>query len=106
MSYEPTNWKAGDVVTSAKLNKLEQGVANAGGGVLVVGTVPVANRIVCDKTAAEMWAAAKAGAVVIDGGTFVYLVLQSIMDEGYTFICTNDTTFSAEFDDEKPYIVL
>ena len=34
MSYEPTNWKTGDVVTSAKLNKLEQGVA--GGGVLKV----------------------------------------------------------------------
>lgn len=28
MAYEPTNWKAGDVVTSAKLNKLEQGLAN------------------------------------------------------------------------------
>lgn len=36
MSYEPTNWKAGDTVTSAKLNKLEQGVASAGGGVLLV----------------------------------------------------------------------
>lgn len=35
MAYEPTNWKTGDVVTSAKLNKLEQGVA-AGSGVLVV----------------------------------------------------------------------
>lgn len=29
MAYEPTTWKSGDVVTSAKLNKLEQGVANA-----------------------------------------------------------------------------
>lgn len=28
MSYTPTIWKAGDLVTSAKLNKLEQGVAN------------------------------------------------------------------------------
>ena len=28
MSYEPTNWKAGDTVTSAKLNKLEQGIKN------------------------------------------------------------------------------
>lgn len=37
MSYTPTNWKTGDVVTSAKLNKLENGVADAGGGgVLVV----------------------------------------------------------------------
>lgn len=32
MSYTPTEWKTGDVVTSAKLNKLEQGVADAGGG--------------------------------------------------------------------------
>ena len=35
MSYEPTNWKDGDLVTSAKLNKLEQGVAN-GGGIFIV----------------------------------------------------------------------
>lgn len=34
MAYEPTNWKTGDVVTSAKLNKIEQGIAD--GGVLVV----------------------------------------------------------------------
>ena len=40
MAYNPTNWKSGDVVTSAKLNKLEQGVADAGGGgVLVVNVV-------------------------------------------------------------------
>lgn len=32
MSYEPTNWKDGDLVTAKKLNKLEQGVANSGGG--------------------------------------------------------------------------
>lgn len=30
MAYEPTNWKAGDIVTSAKLNKMEQGIAGAG----------------------------------------------------------------------------
>ena len=42
MSYEPTVWKDGDLVTSAKLNKIEQGVAAAGGtttgGVMVVET--------------------------------------------------------------------
>ena len=36
MSYEPTNWKDGDLVTSAKLNKLEQGVANGGGSVFMI----------------------------------------------------------------------
>lgn len=35
MNYEPTNWKDGDLVTSTKLNKIEQGIAEA--GVLVVG---------------------------------------------------------------------
>lgn len=29
MSYEPTTWKDGDLVTSAKLNKMEQGIVNA-----------------------------------------------------------------------------
>lgn len=35
MSYTPTTWAAGDTVTAAKLNKIEQGIAS-GGGVLVV----------------------------------------------------------------------
>lgn len=34
--YTPTEWKKGDIVTSEKLNKLEQGVANA---VLVANTI-------------------------------------------------------------------
>lgn len=38
MSYEPTNWKTGDVVTAPKLNKLEAGVANAG-EILVVKAI-------------------------------------------------------------------
>lgn len=36
MAYEPTVWQAGDTITSARLNKLEQGVAEGGGGVYVV----------------------------------------------------------------------
>ena len=32
MSYTPTEWKSGDVITSEKLNNLEQGVADASGG--------------------------------------------------------------------------
>lgn len=29
MAYEPTEWKSGDVVTSAKLNKIEGGIVGA-----------------------------------------------------------------------------
>lgn len=39
MSYEPTVWQAGDTITSARLNKLEQGVAGGGGGTMVVTIV-------------------------------------------------------------------
>lgn len=32
MSYTPTNWVTGDTVTATKLNKIEQGIAEAVGG--------------------------------------------------------------------------
>lgn len=67
MSYEPTNWKTGDVVTSAKLNKLEQGVA---GGVLVAHLDEETGNV--DKTWQEIYDALADGKtvtcfVVIDG---------------------------------------
>lgn len=30
MGYNPTTWESGDVISSAKLNNIEQGIANAG----------------------------------------------------------------------------
>lgn len=45
MAYEKQNWKTGDVVTSAKLNHMEDGIADSGGIVSVkvqlVDTAPV-----------------------------------------------------------------
>ena len=32
MSYTPTTWATGDTITAAALNKMEQGIASAGGG--------------------------------------------------------------------------
>ena len=53
MSYEPTNWKDGDIVTSAKLNKLEQGVAGAG-GILIANVVNDNGNDRLDKTWQEI----------------------------------------------------
>ena len=36
MAYTKNNWKSGDVVTSSKLNHMEDGIADAG-GTLVIG---------------------------------------------------------------------
>lgn len=63
MSYEPTEWKKGDVVTSQKLNKLEQGIAGAG-GVLVLSGTPSEGKFTLNKTAGEIIEASKVGLVM------------------------------------------
>lgn len=50
MAYTPTTWNRGDTVTSTKLNKLEQGVANAGSAVIITD-----NGTSLDKTFAEIY---------------------------------------------------
>lgn len=52
MSYTPTQWATGDIITAEKLNKLENGVANAGGGGVLV--VHVNENGVLDKTWKEI----------------------------------------------------
>jgi len=62
MSYTPTEWNTGDVITSAKLNKLEQGVAEAGGsggGFLKVGFDT--ETLTLDKTWKQIFDALSAG---------------------------------------------
>lgn len=39
MSYTPTTWAAGDTVTSAKLNKIEQGITNIQGIKVIQATI-------------------------------------------------------------------
>ena len=38
MSYTPTTWQTGDTITAAGLNKMEQGIAGAGGCLVVNAT--------------------------------------------------------------------
>lgn len=40
MSYTPTSWSTGDTITAAAMNKIENGIANAGGGVDAVVWFP------------------------------------------------------------------
>lgn len=61
MSYEPTNWKTGDVVTSAKLNKLEQGVASGGGMVVTMTFASDTGKHSLDKNYKEISEAVQSG---------------------------------------------
>lgn len=77
MSYEPTTWKSGDVVTSAKLNKIEQGISSNDlfYVVNIEGAVDAESLPSIDKTNAEIYAAHNAGKIVIGyDGYYTYKV--------------------------------
>lgn len=81
MSYEPTNWKTGDVVTSAKLNKIENGIAGAVGNMIVHETVTKdGNTTICtlDKTWKEINDVFMAG-----GGVYIMNNYTGSQDTGY-----------------------
>ena len=85
MSYTPTNWSKGDVVTSAKLNKLEQGVADAGDIFVVTFNTDNTNWT-ADKTCAETKAAIESGkrvfASLSGSGDFFEMFLKEEPDLG------------------------
>lgn len=61
MSYTPTTWTTGDTITATKLNKIENGVANAGSAVIVTET-----NNTLDKTFAEIYD-------LVHSGTLCYI---------------------------------
>ena len=68
MSYTPTEWKTGDIVTSQKLNKLENGLAAVGYGtfkVTIASTIDEPPKLTMNKTWQEIKNAFDAGLVVI-----------------------------------------
>lgn len=67
MSYNPTNWTSGDIITSEKLNKIEQGIADAAenSNNNNVFLVNVDNQGICDKTAYEIKTAVLTGKQVV-----------------------------------------
>lgn len=66
MSYTPTSWQNGDVITSAKLNKIENGIANAGGGTGILFATVDLSTASLDKTWQEI-ANANAAYIIMSG---------------------------------------
>lgn len=92
MAYEPTNWKTGDVVTSAKLNKLENAVANGGALKLNFIVDKGAGTTTIDKTYAEIKEA-------VLSGVYVFGVLQ----DDSPFIIVYPCQFEESTDPEDEY---
>ena len=92
MSYTPTTWQAGDTITSARLNKMEQGIADGGAGGLVTEGSISGGTATFDKTAGELFDAYLAGSNVVfvveaNGCTFVGSAVYATLDNngGYEF---------------------
>lgn len=108
MSYTPNVWANGDVVTSEKLNAMEQGIAAA--GALVVNTDAQG---AWDKTAGEIFTAFQSGGVVVKPGSVENVAIYPLMaaeysgNDGYFFSVLMDfdngpTWFSAATADDYP----
>lgn len=70
MSYTPTTWVTGDTVNATKLNKIENGIANAGSALICNSSWDEdVSGYVLDKTAQEIYDA-------LLGGTPVYIKYQ------------------------------
>ena len=77
MSYTPTTWTTGDTITASALNKIENGIADAGGATIITdssGTL--------DKTYAEIYN-------LVNSGTPCYVLYKdgspSDLDSGYSY---------------------
>lgn len=57
MAYTPTTWSTGDTITASALNKMEQGIADGGGGAVIITD----NGSALDKTFAEIYDLVKSG---------------------------------------------
>lgn len=103
MSYTPTEWQPGDIVTSVKLNKIETELVTLDGDVdtlkseiddvtesenLVVGSIPNASMT-------------SAGVIVTTGSESIYIA-PVVKDETYTFIINNNGIWA--FFEEYPEV--
>ena len=83
MSYTPTTWNTGDTITASAMNKIENGIANAGSA-LIVTQSNVNGEYTLDKTVQEIYDA-------ISNGTPAYLIYiyGSVIDEfiGEQYLC-------------------
>lgn len=100
MSYEPTQWKAGDTVTSAKLNKIEQGIVNSG-DILRVNIHDIDGSLVVDKTWQQIKDAQLAMFVLENESTTAYPV-----DNTYYYIMSLDCKYSPYYNTSEYTIVL
>ena len=93
MSYEPTTWKAGDTVTSAKLNKMEQGIANGGGTFVITVSTNLGKTATLNKTWQEIYNAAETHQNIV----LIYTLDNSIVYQYFLEIYVQSESYCVRF---------
>lgn len=66
MAYTPTVWQKGDTISTARLNKLEQGIAEGAGAFIInLSYDSIQDSITMDKTYGEIKTAILAGKSIV-----------------------------------------
>ena len=121
MSYIPTEWQTGDIVTAEKLNNMESGIsaASASGGGLQIIEVTMSNQgvVSCGKSYNELCAYIESGKSLLfsfdfEGSGSGYGTLDqlyySASTEGYTLAVYLDSTYyltAESADAELRYVI-
>ena len=121
MSYTPTNWSSGDIVTAEKLNKIEQGIAEAlsseasdipeqtsSGQTLLVVHI---NNHTMDKTFGEIKDTLEQGGAIkfycMDYEPYEERLMQKFYEQQKKIILSgynDDLFFAAGSDDDYPFL--
>lgn len=87
MSYTPTEWATGDVITAEKLNNIEGGLSNLN---MVIPILYDEDNGVTYITKASVLAVAEAGPTIIDfgydGEYFAAIKMDAIVDSGVVYL--------------------
>lgn len=113
MSYNKTTWETGDIITAAKLNNMENGIAAAGAGGMIVEATIEGSVLTLGNTWQEINDALEAGQdvrfITTGGGVVSVFIVVSTNSTGhyvYAISVNNDTaapiTLSASSADGYP----
>lgn len=106
MTYTPTTWKSGDVVTSSKLNNMENGITDANSMIVIVDFDDDTGNL--DITAGELMALGVAQKLVLtrtveSENSVEYDIIRSFYDgNGYIFTTMFHATYTASTASDNP----
>lgn len=110
MSYTPTEWVTGDIITAEKLNKIENGIASVGGMLIVtVSEKPDSETImILDKTWQQIHdAVLSTGAMAIyreiqDNRTYILSFISVYYDSENYGVAVSGYVFTASSPNDYP----